>query len=629
MVKFIERVNEFIEKVGKRNFILLTFIIIVLVISSLYGTFSLFTTSDVSYSDNIKIYKFIIGENTTNKITLGPKDSKYVDITISNQEATKLKYSIYYKSISTNIIVGTMKESEYPASGEIEANQDYTVSLKIFNNSSSDATITLGINYGTLSGGSLAQDGNQITKTIENLDKSGANEPNLPTSMIPVYYDTNSDAWKKADEDNLNPDYKWYDYSTDTKMWANAVMVSSDSRESYLNASVGTTIKSKDIIAFYVWIPRYKYRLWNANRDQVAENYSYDASNNGIEIKFENATDTTGNLVCTYNYNNKASNDSLSDNCSYNKAQITITTNNLELSDVWYTHPAFNYNRKKLTGFWVGKFETTGTEQTPTILPDTKALTNQNISEQVTTNKLFKDYGLSSDNDTHIIKNTEWGALAYFTHSNYGICSDNLCREVYINNSSSLYTGRSGGAIAGSDLLNRNNSNYNKDGYYNYQGFTIEADGMISQEKDTTKLSSTTANIYGVYDLSGGSNETVMANTYNNSNNFNPSSSSLPISFSQKYYNIYANTSDTNTKTSLNRSIMGDAIAEVSYLNDNKLTSWSSVFIRPSDTLNLFNEQKPWLVRGGDYSHNDSGLFYYNISSGDKQAATSFRSILS
>ena len=60
MAKFIERVNEFIEKVGKRNFILLTFIIIVLVISGLYGTFSLFTTSDVSYSDNIKIYKFII-----------------------------------------------------------------------------------------------------------------------------------------------------------------------------------------------------------------------------------------------------------------------------------------------------------------------------------------------------------------------------------------------------------------------------------------------------------------------------------------------------------------------------------------------------------------------------------------
>lgn len=54
-------------------------------------------------------------------------------------------------------------------------------------------------------------------------------------------------------------------------------------------------------------------------------------------------------------------------------------------------------------------------------------------------------YGWGTDGkgfDTHFMKNTEWGAIAYLTHSDYG--NDH---EVWLNNSSKYYTGCSSGAV--------------------------------------------------------------------------------------------------------------------------------------------------------------------------------------
>ena len=54
-------------------------------------------------------------------------------------------------------------------------------------------------------------------------------------------------------------------------------------------------------------------------------------------------------------------------------------------------------------------------------------------------------YGLSPSTDTHMIKNSEWGAVAYLSHSKYGTCDSGACTEVNINNSENYYTGRSVG----------------------------------------------------------------------------------------------------------------------------------------------------------------------------------------
>ena len=90
---------------------------------------------------------------------------------------------------------------------------------------------------------------------------AGPNEPVLDSAMIPVYYDESSSSWKKAD--SSNKDNNWYNYNE--KKWANSVTVSSTNRSKYLSASVGTKISMDDILTMQVWIPRYKYKVWNYN----------------------------------------------------------------------------------------------------------------------------------------------------------------------------------------------------------------------------------------------------------------------------------------------------------------------------------------------------------------------------
>ena len=94
----------------------------------------------------------------------------------------------------------------------------------------------------------------------QDLDYEG-NAPVLLDNMIPVYYDEGSGSWKKADQNNITN--KWYDYSN--KMWANAVTVSEANRSTYLNAQAGAEIPMADINTMWVWIPRYKYTIFNAN----------------------------------------------------------------------------------------------------------------------------------------------------------------------------------------------------------------------------------------------------------------------------------------------------------------------------------------------------------------------------
>ena len=90
-----------------------------------------------------------------------------------------------------------------------------------------------------------------------------------------------------------------------------------------------------------------------------------------------------------------------------------------------------------------------------------------------------------------MIKNMEWGAVAYLSHSKYGTCIDGTCTEIGINNNYNNMTGC--GAIAGSSSSSTCNA-YNT---------------------TTGMLASTTQNIYGVYDMSGGVHELTMANIVN------------------------------------------------------------------------------------------------------------------
>jgi len=76
-------------------------------------------------------------------------------------------------------------------------------------------------------------------------------------------------------------------------MWANSVTVSSTNRSKYQSANLGTEIPMNDILTMEVWIPRYKYKVWNYNA-----NGTKTSSPQQIEITFENETNKTGEITC-------------------------------------------------------------------------------------------------------------------------------------------------------------------------------------------------------------------------------------------------------------------------------------------------------------------------------------------
>ena len=431
------------------------------------------------------------------------------------------------------------------------------------------------------------------------------NQPVLDEGMIPVVFDTSSGTAVKTVSSD---DTSWYDYSN--REWANAVLVSSLSRSKYLNTT-GVTVSESDILAYLVWIPRYSYKIWSV------DNNSKSGQEQTIEIQFENAsTISTGTGIGEY-----------------------------------ITHPAFWWdnnsngvreNGEELSGIWVGKFETTGTGDNPTIKPDVSSLRNQNVSTQFTTAQEFgtSTYGITSSTDSHMMKNSEWGAVAYLSHSKYGVN-----REVYKNNSSSYYTGRSGGNVGGSTPINgtypdqTSTIQYNSYGYYTWDGYLLNyGTNTKSSTRDLTKVASTTGNITGVFDMSGGVFENVMGVFANssgqlwsgNDTSYNSGFTGLVgtsgtsytgVSFpDSKYYDVYKAESGTtiNPLTACDGGICyGHALSETA--------NWYN------DYAEFVDANSPWFGRGGVSNNGTNvGAFGFNNRKGSANIfATGFRIVFS
>ena len=430
----------------------------------------------------------------------------------------------------------------------------------------------------------------EITVKLPNLDKSGVSEPELADGMIPVYYDESAETWKKASKGNSNKKYQWYDY--DNKMWANSVTVSSTNRSKYLSASPGTEIPMDDILTMQVWIPRYKYKVWNYNA-----NGTTSSSPQPIEITFENETESTGEITCEDNIQG-SSGDGTSEICKL-KATNETCTDDL-CNGKTYTHPAFTFGDEEIKGFWIGKFELTGTIDSITVKPNLSSIRSQTVSSFETNIMNMKNsgnqYGLSASADTHMIKNSEWGAVAYLSHSKYGTCIDGTCTEIGINNNYNHITGC--GAIAESSSSSTCNA-YNT---------------------TTGMLASTTQNIYGVYDMSGGSSEYTMSNIVNtDGTTMVPSSSGFTTTTypDAKYYDKY---SYSTSNTSRKRSKLGDGIKEV-YNTSNY--GWYR------DFSFLANSSNPWFYRGGYCSNGAyAGVFYLNFYNGSSRSNYSSHSVI-
>ena len=336
-------------------------------------------------------------------------------------------------------------------------------------------------------------------------DDKGINMPVKKDNMELVKYDADLKAWV-TDEDGSSINYVAGTGTDDNtkSQWANAI-VTIDGVESY-----------------FVWIPRFEYSINNAEHT--------------IDVKF-------------------------------------IPTSKTEADDGYIIHPAFTTNvdnggwTSELPGIWVGKYETArsdsqgaeqGSNTTLKVQPGVTSMRDVTIGDMYTYARAYSD-----NLNSHMLKNSEWGAVAYLTHSQYG---------------------RNGVEVTIND---------NTDGNY----LTAEGDIEVNASQ------SSTGNVYGIYDLSGGANEYVAAyysESTSDSLTNNGGSFASKGRMSTEYATAYGDTLKP-----------GDATSETNGWNGNE---------------EFIDSDNPFFTRGGDFNtETDAGIFNLVKSIGNAEATNGFR----
>ena len=102
-------------------------------------------------------------------------------------------------------------------------------------------------------GGECSNNGVSCPNQVVPMNNSTPNAPILDTGMVPVKITNDGTVTTVATNDST-----WYNYQN--QEWANAVLVKENGVKTRTeNKTVGTVIDQDDILAYYVWIPRYKY----------------------------------------------------------------------------------------------------------------------------------------------------------------------------------------------------------------------------------------------------------------------------------------------------------------------------------------------------------------------------------
>ena len=281
------------------------------------------------------------------------------------------------------------------------------------------------------------------------------NHPVLKDGMTAIIYNETDGTTQDVSDDSRTD---WYSYieTTDSDMSDGGTTDGGNSH--WANAKV--TVNNVD--SYFVWIPRYAYRIIYFDTEE-----------------HENA----------YRAGSLTEKDALANNqiVGYSDARGIVTAEGKKPTDVasqtaisvndkyFKTHPVFdgdvNYGGwaeddgtpVKLEGIWVAKYEASqvsGTT-TPKFEPEVLGWTDQTIGDMYT---YAREY--NANLNSHMMKNSEWGVVAYLTESKYG---------------------RNGTEIT--------------------PNMTVYTGGMKEFEKNTKQ--SSTGNVYGIYDLSGGNKEYV------------------------------------------------------------------------------------------------------------------------
>ena len=489
--------------------------------------------------------------------------------------------------------------------------------------------------------------------------QEGVNEPVLTEGMIPVTWDESSSSWVKADESTSD----WYAYDTTNKQWANVVTVKENgtnmSREEYMSSTVGTKIPEDDIVGMYVWIPRYSYR--------ITSGYHETANGTGnVDIKFLKGT---------------------TDNYEGGEAIRSKETN----GESYVVHPSFTQDKsqggsKETKGYWVAKFEASSNtaeknntninnystdavkygggnniDLEVTVRPNVtswRAITAENIYKVC--RNITKDgniQGLTREVDPHMMKNSEWGGVAYLTQSSYGNKQgtnsssgvwNNAYNECLISkgeDTGSNYGGVSSFAVTLTGAVGSSKNAYTS--YYSEQtnitdknadSITISFNEYAQNGTTTPKTQtyykyhttngvrgSTTGNIYGIYDMSGGTWEYMADYLANGTTSYvTYFKQNVDNKYKTEYQGSGATDSieDRTANYEANSNRYGDAVWETSN-GANGQYSWNN------DNSSFPYLSGPFFLRGGDFAYSSAaGLFSFSSAGGGAYNGWGFRPVL-
>ena len=228
-------------------------------------------------------------------------------------------------------------------------------------------------------------------------------------------------------------------------------------------------------------------------------------------------------------------------------------------------------------------------------------------------NAFYTSYNYKRELDSHMMKNMEWGAVAYLSHSKFG----NEDNSIRLNNNSNFLTGFAAVTEPTCGRTESQTENCKTNG--------TTSDVTVPWNSTGGKIASTTSNITGIYDMAGGAYEYVMGVTQSSSTNHNPASGrnetynsgfnglysivnndgektdGLPWP-SSKYYDVYDFLVEAKQST-IDKGYLGDATTElgpfygiiINNITNKKrwISSWHF------DDANFIHSNNPWFHRGG------------------------------
>ena len=449
----------------------------------------------------------------------------------------------------------------------------------------------------------------------ENWDENkGVNVPKLVNGLTAVTFNNDGSVTEVSGDDS-----NWYDYTN--KKWANAV----------------TKDKNGKITGYWVWIPRYEYKINSSTKTvnvkfipvtQTTEDSGYDhihpAFRNGSSTHYMNGewdSELPGFWVAKFPAGYQKN--TITDSNGTLSTTISNSEDTLVLSNKNYS---FVYGDS--LNMALGKIDNTTKMSLPVFLPLTYAYNCINTGDIYTlTQEISKSpdfYGLNENTYSHMLKNSEWGAITYLTQSQYGrngteMNINNYCTMFQVEPYKDAVTGIYAEGIDDWPIDRLGNAWYTSKG----------------------QLGSSTGNMTGIYDLNGCVSERVAGYITNESYSLvvNPGISNWIkttknengyLTESSKYYTIYPFDASTdkwkdnwNKYSSLKSSTYGygDAMLEITTtVGEDSNNTWL-------DTASVYMESfAPFIDRGGNFTGGPyAGSFAYGKDNGYNEEVHGFR----